>query len=406
MTRRAIAVGLSVLCAALVAVAIVFWVLGAPQSRPPGWGTAGIEVIILLMAVAFAAVGAVIALRQPENRIGWVCLGVGISLLVGYSTDPYGSYGRATGSPPLPGAKFFTWLQNWIWIPAVGTVGTFLLLLFPDGRLPSPRWRVVAWVSAAVIVVVALSEAFRPGGLTAAPWVENPYGIGLAEHMPLRVGGGMNVLLALCFLAAAASVVLRFRRSRGRQRLQLKWFAYAGALLAVLLGLAIAGDVVAGLLDARRPLGLGLLQDAVSASALGLPAAIGIAVLRHDLYEIDVVINRTLVYASLTALLAGTYFGLVLLLQLALSPVRSQSDLAVAVSTLAAAGLFRPARRRIQALVDRRFYRHKYDAQRTLERFGSRLRDELEADALSAELRLVVTEMMQPAHVSLWMRPR
>ncbi len=404
MSRRAIAVALSVACVALVAVVVVFWVLGASPSRPAEWGTAGVEVIILLYALAFAAVGAVIALHQPANRLGWVCLGVGIFLVLGYATDPYGSYGRATGSAPLPGAEFFSWLQNWTWIPAVGTAGTFVLLLFPDGRLPSPRWRVVAWVSAAVIIVVALSEAFRPGRLANAPSVENPYGIGVAEHMPLRLAGGMNVLLALCFLAAAASVVLRFRRSGGRERLQIKWFAYAGALLAVLLGLAIAGELVAGLLDARRPLGLRLLEDAVSASAVGLPVAIGIAVLRHDLYDIDVVINRTLVYGSLTALLAGTYLGAVLLLGLALGPVTEGNELAVAVSTLAVAALVRPARRRIQEAVDRRFYRRKYDAERTLAAFSARLRDQVELETLAADLRAVVSETVQPAHVSLWLR--
>ena len=286
----------------------------------------------------------------------------------------------------------------------MGSMGTFLLILFPDGRLPSARWRVVAWLSAGVIVIVTLSEAFRPGELAAARGVDNPYGIAVAEHMPLRLAGGMNVLLVLCILAAATSVVLRFRRARGRERLQIKWFAYAGALVAVLLGLAMAGELVADLLGAERPLGLRLVENAVSASAVGLPLAIGIAVLRHDLYEIDVVINRTLVYGVLTVILAGTYLGLVLLLQLALSPLTEGNELAVAGSTLAVAALFRPARRRIQALVDRRFYRRKYDATQTLAAFSARLREEVELDTLSAELRGVVHETMQPAHVSLWLR--
>ena len=404
MKARTVAAVLSLVCAVLLAAAVVLWALGVGPSRPPEWGTAGINVIILLVSLSLSAVGAAIAFRQPANAIGWVCLGIGLVLVLSFAAEPYGSYGRTTGSAPLPGADFFTWLQNWTWIPAIGTIGTFLLLLFPDGRLPSPRWRALAWLSAAVIVLASLSEAFRPGELANAPAVENPYGIGVAEHVPLRLAGGMNALLLLCFLAAAASVVLRFRRARGRQRLQLKWFAFAGSVLAVLLGLAMAGELGASLLGAERPLGLRLLQDAVSASAMGLPVAIAIAVLKHDLYEVDVVINRTLVYGALTASLAATYLGLVLLFQLALGPVIDGNGLAVAVSTLAVAALFRPARRRIQALVDRRFYRSKYDAARTLERFGSRLREDLDLQALNRELREVVRETMQPAHVSLWLR--
>jgi hypothetical protein len=401
---RTLAAALSLLCAMLLAAVVVFWALGLGPSRPPGWGTAGIELIILLSPVSFSAVGAAIALRQPENAIGWVSLGIGLVFVLNFAADPYGSYGRIMGSAPLPGALLFTWLQNWTWIPAVGTIGTFLLLLFPDGRLPSPRWRAVAWLSAAVIVLASLGEAFRPGPLTSAPSVQNPYGIGFAEHVPLRVAGGMNALLALCFLAAAVSVVLRLRRARGRQRLQMKWFAFASGLLAVLIGLAVAGELVAGLLAFERPLGLRLLQDAVSASAVGLPVAIAIAVLKHDLYQIDVVINRTLVYGTLTATLAAAYLATVLVLQLALSTITSSSDPAIAASTLAVAAAFRPARARIQEAVDRRFYRRRYDARRTLEEFSSRLRDQVDLPTLAAELRGVVAETMQPAHVSLWLR--
>jgi len=166
------------------------------------------------------------------NRIGWVCLGIG--LLLAFDPSVYGSYGRDTGSAPLPGAGFFTWLGDWIWIPATFSVGTFLLLLFPDGRLLSPRWRVVAWTSAAVIVLAILSEAFQPGTLPSAPGVTNPYAVEAAKYIPGHLPGGANVLLAPCFAAAAASLVLRFRRARGRERLQVKWFASAAALLALL----------------------------------------------------------------------------------------------------------------------------------------------------------------------------
>ena len=405
MVARALGTALSLVCAALLAATVVFWALGAGPTATPGWGTAGIALILLLLPISFTAVGAVIALRLPGNAIGWICLGIGFCLLLGGAAGEYGSYARETGSGHLRGAEFFTWLDSWTWLPAIGSVGTFLLLLFPDGRVPSPRWRAVAWACGAVIILVTLSEAFQPGPLDNVPNVVNPYGVEAAKNVPGHLAGGTNVLLIPCFIAGAASLVLRFRRARGRRRLQVKWFASAAALLAVLFAVAGVANLAAGLLDAGRPLGLRLIEDAVSASAVGLPLAVGVAVLRHDLYEIDVIVNRTLVYGALTASLAAVYFGLVLLLQLVLSPLTSQSDLAVAVSTLAVAALARPGRARIQDLVDRRFYRRKYDAQRTLESFGVRLREELDPDAVRAELRWVVAETMQPAHVSLWLRP-
>jgi len=404
VSLRVVATVLSLTYVALFAATVAFWVLGASPTPPPGWGTDGIQVILQLPELAFAAVGALLALRQPANKIGWVCLGIAVVSVLGGLAGTYGSYGRLTGSAPLPGAESFTWLANWSWLPAVGSEGTFLLLLFPDGRLLSSRWRVVAYVCAAVILVVTLSEAFRPGALNTAPEVANPFAVEAAQHMPGRLPGGANVLLAPCFIAAAASLVLRFRRAQGRERLQVKWFAYAATLVALLFAVAVAGNLLSGVLDAGRPLLLRVSEDAVSASVVGLPLAIGVAVLRRDLYEIDVVINRTLVYGALTASLAAAYLCLVLLFQLVLSPLTSQSDLAIAVSTLAVAALARPVRGNIQEWVDRRFYRRKYDAQLTLERFGARMQDALDPDALRAELPRVVAETMQPAHVSLWLR--
>jgi hypothetical protein len=391
---------LSLLCALVLAAVALFWVLGVGPSRPQGWGTKGIELILLLSPVSFSTVGAAIALRQPGNAIGWVCLGIGLVLALGFVADPYGSYGQIAGTERLPGAMFFAWLENWTWIPAVGTIGTFLLLLFPDGRLPSPRWRVVAWLSAAAIVLTSFGEAFRPGALASAPSIQNPYGVGIAEDVPLRAAGGMNVLLALCFLASAFSVVLRLRRARGRERLQMKWFTFASGLLAVLLGLALVGELVVGLLALERPLGLRLLQDAVSASALGLPIAISIAVLKHDLYEIDVLINRTLVYGALTAILGAAYASIVTIA----GTILEGSQVVTAAATLAVAALFQPLRRRVQGFIDRRFYRRKYDAARTVEAFSSRLRNEVDLEAMRRDLLAAVQETMQPRGVSLWLK--
>jgi hypothetical protein len=406
VSARAVAATLSLLCGVLLVATVVLWALGVRPPPPSGWGTAGVSVVLPLLPLAFTIVGAVIALRQSANRIGWVCLAIGGFLLLGNVAGAYSSYERSTGSAPLPGTELATWLDSWTWIPAIGSAGTFLLLLFPDGRLPSPRWRVAAWTSAAVIVLVALSNAFRPGALPNEPGVVNPFAIEAARYLPGRLPGGANVMLPICFLAAAAALVIRFRRAGGRERLQLKWFAFAAALLATLFAVAAVTDLVAGVVGAGRPLGVRLLEDAVSTSAVGLPLAIGIAVLRHNLYEIDVIINRTLVYGALTASLAAAYLGLVLLFQLALSPLTRKSDLAVAVSTLAVAALARPLRGRIQEGVDRRFYRRRYDARRTLERFGAHLRDELDPGAVGIELREVVEQTMQPAHMSLWLRGR
>jgi len=266
-------------------------------------------------------------------------------------------------------------------------VPTLLLLLFPDGRLPSPRWRPVAWLAAVGILGIGVGEAFAPGTLDNFP-AENPFGLGGA-------GGRIAEALAVCFaliaiaaLASVASLVVRLRRSSGDERQQLKWLASGGVVLA------LAGPA-SGAAGSALPIIIGQVAVAV---------AVGVGILKYRLYEIDVVINRTLVYGALTATLGVAYLGTVLLLQLTLNPLTDSNSLAVAASTLAVAALFRPARSRIQGAVDRRFYRRKYDAARTLEAFSARLRDEIDLDTLGAELREVVDETMQPTHVSVWLR--
>jgi hypothetical protein len=243
-------------------------------------------------------------------------------------------------------------------------------------------------VGAGTVLLLAL--AFAPGPFDEYPWVDNPLGI---QGLPSDVLGGIGLpILLAASLASIASLVVRFRRSRGVERQQLKWVTAAAALLIVVwfLNLAVAGSV-------DDDWAWATLITAMFAVA----GAMAIAMLRYRLYDIDVVINRALVYGALTATLAGGYLGTVLLLQLVLSP---SSDLAIAGSTLAVAALFRPARRHIQELVDRRFYRRRYDAARTLERFGARLRDEVELDRLSGELISVAADTMQPAHATLWLR--
>ncbi len=346
-----------------------------------------------LIALTFPLVGALIVSRRPRHPVGWLFCAAGLGNALGAASTAWSVYALRT-HPGLPGGNFASWLDSMTFVPSLSTI-IFLLLLFPDGRLPAPRWR---WVARTALAGIALEEVFfvlHPHRLDSEPGVHthNPFGVAVL-NVPLAVAAGVAVLalfVALC--ASLVALISRFRRSRGRERLQLKWFTYAAGVLTVFatLGNFVPDSVL-----------WGVVEGVVVGPVLAL--AVGAAMLRHQLYEIDVVINRTLVYGSLTAILAGFYIGSVLLLQLALDSVTSGSSLAVAVSTLAVAALFRPARARIQAGVDRRFYRRRYDAARTLEQFSVRLREQVDLDALGGELSAVVRETMQPAHVSLWLR--
>jgi hypothetical protein len=347
----------------------------------------------VFIVLTFPLVGALIVARQPRQLVGWLFCGCGLGIAVGAAFSAWSTYAIRT-HPDLPGGNFASWVQSMTFVPSLSVL-IFLLLLFPDGRLPAPRWR---WVARTALAGVALEELFfalHPHGIDSAPGVHthNPFGVA-ALNIPLALAAGVGIALLLVALCASfAALVSRFRRSGGRERLQLKWFTYAAGVLTVV---AITGNFVPS--SVSHAIVEGLIVGPV------LALAVGIAMLRHQLYDIDVVINRTLVYGSLTAILAGAYLGSVLLLQLALDPVTSGSSLAVAVSTLAVAALFRPARARIQAIVDRRFYRRRYDAARTLEEFSARLREQVDLDALAGELRSVVADTMQPAHLSLWLR--
>ena len=374
------------------------------------WGSGGAigNLLILAPFLAFTIVGALIASRRPENPIGWICLVAGLFWTLIALDDQYTAYGLATTGVVLFPAAVAA-LSQWLWVPPVGLLSIYLILLFPDGRLPSRRWRPLAWFSGAVMVLVSLAIALAPGPLPDLGGVRNPFGLeGYAW-----IADATNVipaLLPLCALASALSLVLRYRRSGSEEREQIKWIAFAGSFV----GLMSLITVVSALIFApefpdstgTQPLWLGVLQDVELLSFAGIPVAVGIAVLRYRLYDIDVIINRTLVYGSLTATLVALYFGGIVVLQRVFVLLTGQqSTLAVVASTLAIAALFNPLRRRMQGFVDRRFYRRKYDARKTLEAFSVKLRDETNLDALSEDLVGVVRESMQPAHVSLWLRP-
>ncbi len=359
-----------------------------PGATPPTEGVA-VSVLDVAWLVGFAVVGALVASHQPRNPIGWMLGAIPACLMAIFVGESF--YFHAARSDPVdPGgvAEFGLWVANFAWVPAVLLVLVALPLLFPTGRPPTPRWRIVGWAAVAGGVLLCFGIAFLAGPLENYPWVDNPFGV---AWMPGFVNWVGFVLWVASAPAAVASMIVRFRRSHGVERQQLKWFTTAAALL--LLGFVLSFSL-AGVIG----------EDAswvfIALGLLGVDVAVAIAVLRHRLYDIDVVINRALVYGALTATLGATYLALVLLIGLAVG----RSGFAVAVSTLAVAALFGPARGRIQGAVDRRFYRRKYDAQRTLEAFAARLRDEVALDALDSELRGVVTSTMQPAHVSLWLR--
>ena len=356
-------------------------------------GDRGSGLFLWAIALVFSAVGALIASRRPGNAIGWLFLGAGVAAGVSAVAGSYADYWvEARVGPALLG-KTAALYGDLSWIPWILVPSTFLLLLFPDGRLLSRRWRPVAWCAAAAIGGGFVAGVLHAGHMEDRPQLTNPYGV----KSPLidALQGLSWLLLVIAIVGSVTSLILRFRRAHGEQRQQMKWLAFAGA---------VAGTFVIVFTVLYDVVGEAVANAAIMLGVLSLPLAAGMAILRYRLYDIDVVINRTLVYGALSATLAAAYLGSVLLLQLLLNGVTGNSGLAVAASTLAVAALFRPARARIQDVVDRRFFRRKYDAAQTLEEFSARLRDQVDLGTLNAELSSVVHDTLQPAHVSVWLR--
>jgi hypothetical protein len=344
-------------------------------------------VLYSTLTLVLGVVGTLIASRHPGNLIGWMFCGMALWGAVAELGEAYGYVAAERG---LPGGVAGEWLISWSWVVDV-TAWVLVVLLFPDGRLPGRRWRPVIWVSLAGAVLVFVGQALDANLTEGFTGGRNPLGV---DSPPVEAAWPVGlVLLVGGLVAAVVSSVLRYRRARGVERQQLKWFAFAGSVLVVTIALAAAFWY--------RSV---LVQVLAGVSLNAMPVAVGVAILRYRLYDIDVLINRTLVYAVLTAALAGAYQLSVLVLQVALGPLIADSDLAVAGSTLAVAALFRPARARIQAAVDHRFYRRSYDAARTLERLAARLRNEVDLGALQAEVCAAVSDTLQPTHVSLWLR--
>jgi hypothetical protein len=341
------------------------------------------QLALYLTFAAFPVIGALVSSKEPRNALAWVFSAVGLSIGVAVVATEYAYLGLVRGET-IPGATLAAWFDQWLWIPTGLAILTFGLLLFPTGTLPSPRWRWLAWATGAVLSVLAvggmIEERLEGNGYS----VPNPigiFGIGDVE----RAFGGVIIVAMACAVLCLGSLVVRYRRSRGEERQQLK---------IVMFG---AGVMVTGTLAADPDLFLVML--------LTFLASICLAILKYRLYDIDLIINRTLVYACLTLFLGACYLGLIVVLQQAFTERVTNSPPAVAVSTLAVAALFRPARKRIQAAIDRHFNRRKYDAVQTIELFSARLREDIDLDSLCTHLMDVVEQTMEPARVSLWLRP-
>ncbi|MGI8633313.1 MAG: hypothetical protein ACR2NA_12330 [Solirubrobacterales bacterium] len=386
-TARRLAAGLGAVFLALSVTGLVLIHLGAGEVP---YSAAG-EAPFLLTNLAFIAVGALIVSKFPRHPVGWLlmvppALGEGLwNASVGYAAFAL--------AEDLPGARIAAWLSGWVSTFGAGTFG-LAILLFPTGRLLSPRWRPLGWLLVGAPILNAVLIALQPGPLGDVPAVSNPVGVG-------ALGGVTAWPLVMALDAAAVvSLFVRYRRAGGRERQQIKWVLASAALLIALFivgGLAFSGPAPSGTAQVVSGLVIALLLTA-------MPASIGIAILRHRLYDIDVVINRALVYGALTATLIGGYLLGVLGFGAALRPLTGDSDLAIAASTLLVAALFRPARTRIKHAVDRRFYRRKYDAERTLHDFAGRLREHQALESLTTDLRGVVARTVEPAGVSVWLK--
>lgn len=363
--------------------------------------------------MVFPTVGALIVSRLPRNPIGWIFCAVGVLIGFWFFAGQYAVYTLITAPGSLPGGVVVAWLGEWAGEPGWGLITTFLPLLFPTGRLLSPRWKPLARCAAVVIALQVAADSFLPGQFHLSsfggriPPQRNPLGIeALAGYADL-----ISNLVLLLFLAVAlpclASIIVRYRRAQGMERAQIKWFAYAAFLVPAVFSFIslrpfqTSSDVI----QVSTDVGAFATGVVFTVAIAAFPTAVGIAILRYRLWDIDNLINRTLVYGALTASLALVYWGGVAMLQELLRPIEGEgNDVAIVITTLVIAALFLPLRARIQAFIDRRFYRRKYDAAKTLAAFNATLRDEVDLDRLRAELVAVVNETMQPANVSVWLK--
>jgi hypothetical protein len=348
------------------------------------WTFSSVSGQVVNLAVPVA--GFVIASRRPENRIGWLFLAAGLGLGLGAFSNPYALHALVVDPGSLPAGRLFAWLSNWIWVIPTAMLA-FLFLLFPTGRLRSRRWRPAAWLVSGAFALAAAGLLIAATRSWAHPFASTgPGSPGLTPWLYLMAA----VLFSAALLVSVVAIVVRFAKSSGEERLQLKWCAWAALVLAVMFAAATWANSAA----------VTVLQ---SLAFLGLYTAIAVAVLKYRLYDIDRIVSRTLAYAIVTGLLVGVYAGLVLLATRVLSV---HTPVAVAAATLAAVALFSPLRRRVQQVVDRRFNRARYDADQTITAFAAQLRDAVDLDTVRADLLGAVQAALAPAHASVWISQR
>jgi hypothetical protein len=350
-----------------------------------------------LYTLAFGAVAALVLRRNPRHAVGWIFAVVAVTSGAVHVLQEYALLAHSA-RPPLPGGAWAAWLPHWAWFAEIVLLMIVLPVVFPTGHPLTKRWRSVLWLAVAAFVVSAASTALTPGPATAlTPEFGNPVAV---ADSPVRqlLGVATPAALFTAIAAAVGSLIVRFRRARGVERQQMKWFVYALSVVAAAFG-ASATLFLIGRSSA-------LAEVAGALALLLVPLSVAIAILRYRLYDVDLLIKRTVVYGATTAAIAATFFLGIVALQAVLRPLTSGSELAVAASTLASFALFQPIRRRVQDAIDRRFDRSRYDAARTLDSFADRLRDEVDLDALSADLVAAVSRTMAPSHASVWLRER
>jgi hypothetical protein len=395
-------------CVGLWVVSLVFgWLSRGVDSTGASWSSGGFlaNALFVVSLFPFPLTGLVIVTRRPGNRIGWLLLAIGLAWGVANATS-YSDYVLRLHHASLPAGPVIGALGSGFWIVSIGITGTFLILLFPDGRLPGPRWRPVAWISAIAIPLGLLSLILTPGPLKDAgyPHTQNPFGVSALAGV-IDAAKILILIVPAMMVASAVALIVRYRRSSGDARLQVKWLAAAAGGVAAIYLVVEPLSAILYPSPAHAPDWILVLQDVALLSFGLIPVAIGIAILRHRLFDIDLIVRRTLVYAVLVACLAGIYLGGVFMIEAVVRRLSGSSGtLAVTLSTLAVAVAFQPLRGRIQAAVDRRFYRGRYDAAQTLDAFSARLRDEIDLDALCGAVIALVGDALHPAHVALWLR--
>jgi hypothetical protein len=374
------------LVVAAVGLALMVW----DWSTPVPSGSFGVRGFSGLWAAGFGGVGALLTRRRPGHPVGWIFAAAGMLAAVDFASFEY-ALAVVVGHRDLPAGEYVGWLQLWIWVPFVALITVYLPLLFPDGRLPGPRWRPVSCAAAGCGVIAAAGLAITPGVVVNLRALRNPFGVHPAAVSNTAIAVGLAGLLG-CVMLAVWSLLVRARRGTSVERQQIKWLAYVGCLVAATL-------VSSTILSLSTGTAARIAEGALMVAIVTVPVAVAVAVLKYRLYDIDRVISRTLAYAIVTGLLAGIYAGLVLL---ATQVLRFSSPVAVAAATLAAAALVSPVRRRVQHAVDRRFNRARYDAEATVAAFAARLKDAVDLDAVRDDLASVVQAALEPAHVRVW----